>query len=67
MTSIQINGERREVALPLTITQLLVDLGIPSETALVECNREVIQRSHFDTKSLEDGDIIELVRFVGGG
>ena len=67
MTSIQLNGEPREFDRGLTVLQLLQELGVPVETVLVECNREVLPRAQFETRPIEDGDVIELVRFVGGG
>lgn len=33
----------------------------------VEKNGEIVKRDKFETEQLNDGDVIELVRFVGGG
>ncbi|MFT4649350.1 MAG: thiamine biosynthesis protein ThiS [Glaciecola sp.] len=67
MTTIQVNGEKRTYEEPLTITELLDKLGVPSATVLVECNRMVLARDQFDSKRVDEGDVLELVRFVGGG
>ena len=67
MTTIQVNGEARSYEETLTIAQLLQLLGVPTETVLVECNREVLPREQFDTRVIAEGDELELVRFVGGG
>ncbi len=67
MTTIQINGESRTYEESLTIAQLLELLGVPAETVLVECNRQVLPRDRFDARQIEEGDVLELVRFVGGG
>ncbi len=67
MTTIQVNGESRSFESVLTIAQLLLELGVPIETVLVELNRQVVARIEFANTQLEDGDVLELVRFVGGG
>ncbi len=67
MTTIQVNGESRSFESVPTIAQLLLELGVPIETVLVELNRQVVARIEFASTQLEDGDVLELVRFVGGG
>ncbi len=67
MTTIQLNGEKRTLDTQLSIEQLLLELGVPVGTVLVERNRQVVAREKFTTCLLEDGDVLELVRFVGGG
>ncbi len=67
MNEIQVNGESRTVESAITIGQLLVELSVPVETTLVERNRQVVPRTEFDSTQIEEGDVLELVRFVGGG
>ncbi len=67
MTTIQVNGESRSFESVPTIAQLLLELDVPIETVLVELNRQVVARTEFASTQLEDGDVLELVRFVGGG
>ncbi|MBL4770347.1 MAG: sulfur carrier protein ThiS [Planctomycetes bacterium] len=67
MTTIQVNGEARDCEELLTIAQLLNELGVPVDTVLVERNRQVVARTEFDKQRIEEGDVFELVRFVGGG
>jgi sulfur carrier protein len=51
-----------------TLTALLARLGIPAKAvAAMEHNGEPVARSDQDTRSLSDGDRIELVRAVAGG
>lgn len=50
-----------------TISQLLKEMGITPDRVAVEVNLKVIKRSDFDNFSLKEGDVIEIVRFVGGG
>ncbi|MBU0520069.1 sulfur carrier protein ThiS [bacterium] len=64
---ITVNGTPREAAANLALADLLNDYKLNPKTTLVELNREVLDRSVYDTTQLQDGDTVELVRFVGGG
>ena len=63
-----VNGERREVAEGTTLGALLTGLGLDPRLIVVEHNREIRRdRDAYDAVALEDGDVLELVHFVGGG
>lgn len=64
---VQINGEKREIELGLSVAQLLQELEIRPARVVVELNRNVLSRDAFATTALEEGDQIEIVHFVGGG
>jgi thiamine biosynthesis protein ThiS len=64
---IQVNGEAREVAAGITISALLVVLGVEPGPVAVERNREIVPRTLHPTTTLSDGDQLEVVQFVGGG
>ena len=64
---IQVNGEPLEVAGPLTISALLSDLKIDYRLVAVEHNLTIIKRAAYDSVVVNEGDEIEIVRFVGGG
>jgi thiamine biosynthesis protein ThiS len=64
---ITLNGEAREVAGPLTVTELLVQLEIDPRRVAVERNLIVLKRDAFATTTVQAGDEIEIVNFVGGG
>ena len=36
-------------------------------TFVVECNEEIIHKEDYKTYILRDGDVIEVVQFMGGG
>lgn len=36
-------------------------------TFVVECNEEIIHKEDYKNYMLKDGDIIEIVQFMGGG
>ncbi len=63
---ILVNGERKEVG-PLSVFGLLENLEIDPRRVAVELNLEILPKSDFDTTTLQEGDRIEIVHFVGGG
>ncbi len=65
--SIQLNGERREFAVPLDVQALLAELSLDPRMVAVEQNRRVVKRGQYATTAVNDGDEIEIVAFVGGG
>ncbi|WP_439532634.1 sulfur carrier protein ThiS [Polymorphobacter sp.] len=65
--AIQLNGEPRPLAPGLSIAALLAELDLPAEHVAVERNLEIVPRSTFSDVTIEDGDRLEIVHFVGGG
>jgi thiamine biosynthesis protein ThiS len=64
---IRINGKEHDLAAPLTVSQLLDQLGFDRRKVAVERNLEIVPRSVHDRTALADGDRLEIVGFVGGG
>ena len=67
MIAITINGERREFAQPLPVTQLVEALGLGGKRIAIERNGEIVPRSQFANAQVADGDRLEIVVAVGGG
>lgn len=65
--TIRVNGEPLEVAGPLTISALLANLNIDSRIVAIEHNLTIIKRAKYETVVVNEGDEIEIVKFVGGG
>ena len=65
--TITLNGERRDIDAPLTVAQLLEQLGIDSRRVAIEHNLVVLRRALYDSTYLAEGDEVEIVNFVGGG
>ena len=65
--TITLNGERTDLAGPLTVSELLTHLQIDARRVAVELNLVVLKRAAFDTAVVRDGDEVEIVNFVGGG
>jgi thiamine biosynthesis protein ThiS len=62
-----INGDPRTVIGAETVEQLLLHLALDPRAVVVELNREIIRRHVIATTPVADGDIVEIVHFVGGG
>ena len=64
---VQINGEAREVADELKLSDLVDQLSLAPERVAIELNQKIVRRNHWPATMLADGDRIEIVHFVGGG
>jgi thiamine biosynthesis protein ThiS len=64
---ITLNGDGYEVAGPLTVTELLTRLEVDARRVAVEHNLVVLKRDAFDRTTVQEGDAVEIVNFVGGG
>jgi thiamine biosynthesis protein ThiS len=63
-----VNGERRETAEGTTLAALLGALALDPRMIVVERNRAILRdRDGYGAVVLADGDVLELVHFVGGG
>ncbi|MCU0656953.1 MAG: sulfur carrier protein ThiS [Polyangiaceae bacterium] len=62
-----INGDPVETPDGLTIRQLLEHLGLIGGPVAVERNQEVVPRGEHEAVALAEGDVLEIVHFVGGG
>jgi thiamine biosynthesis protein ThiS len=67
MVSIVLNGDPHTLAGPATIAELLAQLDIDPRRVAVERNFIVVKRDAYATTTIESGDQIEIVNFVGGG
>lgn len=64
---IVVNGEARDVAPGTTVSALLHELGVDAGPVAVERNKEIVPRAMHRETALCDGDMLEVVQFVGGG
>lgn len=67
---LHINGEERDFAdIPpaFTLSALVEKLGMKSDRVAVELNRDIVPRERWTETTLNDGDRLEVVHFVGGG
>lgn len=62
-----INGQQNEYAGPVTVEQVLKDLGTVPERVAVMVNDRIIPRAARGELHMKDQDRIEILTFVGGG
>lgn len=65
--NISVNGKSLSVQSDTTVAQLLLQLDLSHERIAVEHNLKIIPKTYFANVLLEEGDSLEIVRFVGGG
>lgn len=63
---VMINGEEKEIA-GKNLLEYLKENGFNPEHLVVERNFEIIPKEQFDSVTIQDEDVIEVLRFVGGG
>ena len=64
---ITLNGDPFELAGPLTVGRLLASLEIDPRRVAVEHNLVVLKRPDYGSTTVNEGDEVEVVNFIGGG
>lgn len=63
-----INGEDHlDLPAQMSVTDLIAHLELPAGKIAVELNREVVPKSLHVATQLSDGDVLEIIHFIGGG
>lgn len=65
--NITLNGETRAIDAGLSLQQLLDSLKINCDALVVQRNDDIVARAQFADTPIAEGDVLELIRFVGGG
>jgi len=65
--ALQVNGKLIELDGPTPLTDYLDKLGVTPRGVAVERNGMIIERDAYPATTLQDGDVVEIVRMVGGG
>jgi len=63
---IKINGDFFNYT-EIPLVQFLEDNGYRTAKIAVERNEEIVPKAKYDECILRDGDVVEIVSFVGGG
>ncbi|MBR1384174.1 MAG: sulfur carrier protein ThiS [Ruminococcus sp.] len=63
---VKVNGKDLDTA-GITIAQLVERQGFERTRVAVELNEEIVPKAAYDSTAVKDGDIVEIVSFVGGG
>jgi len=66
-TMLTINGDDRQLADVRTVADVLRALELDPRSVVVEHNRVIVRRPALDDTPVRQGDVIEIVHFVGGG
>lgn len=64
---VTLNGEARDLSEGLTVNDLVDALGLGKRRVAVEVNRDILPRDDYATYALQEGDVVEIVQFIGGG
>lgn len=67
MITLTVNGKPRPVESRLNLEDFLDAFGLDLTHIAVGYNGEVIKREQYPQVTLQEGDILEIVRPVGGG
>lgn len=63
---VKVNGIETDAA-GKTVLQLVEDEGYQLTQVAVERNEEIVPKAQYGSVTVQDGDTVEIVRFVGGG
>ncbi|MBW2506590.1 MAG: sulfur carrier protein ThiS [Deltaproteobacteria bacterium] len=61
------NGETKEINPDTTLVNFIRNIELNPDTVVAECDGRIIKRDEYDTFVLSEGNVLELIRFVGGG
>ena len=62
-----VNGKEISAAVGTNLAEYLATNGYEASRLAVERNGEIVPKSQYAQTILQDGDTVEIVRFVGGG
>ena len=65
--NIIVNDEPLSLDMPVTISQLLIQLEQPSIGVALAINETIIPRENWETHVINDGDTILLFQAIAGG
>jgi len=64
---ISVNGSVKDIAKGTTLDVLIKSLVEKDQGIIVELNEKIITRNDWKEQTLNQGDAIQLISFVGGG
>ncbi len=67
MIRLTVNGKARSLEDTTDLESYLVSFDVNMEHVAVGYNGEVVKKEQFPAVRLRDGDVLEIVRPVGGG
>jgi len=67
MINLTVNGKPREIENGVDLVTYLISFGVNLQHVAVGYNGEVLKKESFPEVKLCDGDVLEIVKPVGGG
>lgn len=67
MINLMVNGKPRPIESSVDLESYLASFGFNLKFVAVGYNGDVVKKEQFATLTLKDGDVLEIVRPVGGG
>ncbi|OGX10192.1 MAG: thiamine biosynthesis protein ThiS [Omnitrophica WOR_2 bacterium GWA2_53_43] len=64
---IMINGQKKEIFAAQNLREIVDRFSSNPAALIAEVNGTIVKKAQWDAVSVNDGDTIELVSFVGGG
>jgi len=64
---IRVNGKEESVDTGINLQTFLNDNQMKSDQVVVAVNDEVIEREEYSSTSINEGDVLDVMSFVGGG
>ena len=61
------NGETKEITPNTTLISFIRDMDLNPDTVVAECDGRIVKREEYDNLILSEENVLELIRFVGGG
>ena len=65
--ALQVNGKQVQLEQATLLLDYLSQLGVDHRAVAVEHNGVIIDRDRYAQTTLREGDVVEIVRMVGGG
>ena len=65
--NITLNGKEKDIAENTSVGNLVNELKLKDTPIVAEISGKIIKPENYDSTILEEGNIVELIRFVGGG
>ena len=64
---VTVNGRGVELKNSRTVAEFIIERNITGKMFVIEKNLEIIQKEDYDKAEINEGDVIEIEGFVGGG
>lgn len=66
-TMVKINGKEAADVCGMTVSQYLSANNYNPKHIVVELNEEILPKTEYDSTAIADGDVVEILSFMGGG